>query len=111
MERLVKGDIVVIDFPFSNLKESKRRPVFILKVPKGNDIIANQITSDTYEKPVEIPITNNDFMNGSLKRISFVRVDKIASIEKSLIKYKVGSLKQAKFNEILNKVCSFLKSE
>lgn len=110
MERFVKGDIVVIEFPFSNLKESKRRPVFILKVPKGDDIIVNQITGDSYERSVEIPITNSDFMNGSLKRISFVRIDKIASIEKSLIKYKVGSLKQIKANEILDNVCSFLKS-
>jgi len=109
MERLVKGDIIVIDFPFSSLKESKRRPVLILKVPKGDDVIVNQITASSYEKSAEIRIENKDFKKGNLKRESFVRIDKMGSIEKSLVKYKIGSLKYEKFNEILNRVILFLK--
>ena len=109
MEGFVKGEIIVIEFPFSDLKDVKRRPVLIVKVPKGEDIIVLQITGSSYEPSVEIKIVNNDFKNGSLKRDSFVRIDKIASIEKSLIKYKIGSLKQEKFNQILEKTCSFLR--
>lgn len=109
MERFVKGDVVVIEFPYSHLKNTKRRPVLILKVPKGEDVIVLQITSSSYEKSVEIPIKNEDFRMGSLKRDSYIRLDKIASIEKSLIKYKIGSLKQEKFSDILDKICSFLK--
>lgn len=110
MEGLVKGDVIVIDFPFSNLKDSKRRPVLVLKVPKGEDIIVNQITGESYENPVEILITDKDFKHGGLKRNSFVRIDKIATIERSLIKYKIGSLKNEKFIEILDKFYLFLKN-
>jgi len=110
MEGFVKGEIVVIEFPYSHLKEAKRRPVLILKVPKGEDVIVLQITSSSYEKSAEIPIKKEDFRQGSLKRDSYIRIDKIASIEKSLVEYKIGSLKQEKFNEILDKVCSFLKN-
>ena len=110
MERLVKGDVIVVEFPFSNLKELKRRPALILKVPSGEDIIVNQITSSSHEKSVEIEVGINDLKQGNLKRKSFVRIDKIGSIEKSLIKYKIGSLKPEKFNEILEKICSFLKN-
>ena len=110
MEGFVKGDVVILNFPYSDLKNIKRRPVLILKVPKGNDIIVLQITASSYEKNVEIPIKNEDFLYGNLKRNSFIRIDKIASIEKTLIKYKAGSLKKEKFNEILNSVCSFLKN-
>ena len=39
MERFVKGDITVIEFPYSNLKDAKRRPVLILKIPRGEDVI------------------------------------------------------------------------
>ena len=109
MEGLVKGDIIVIDFPFSSLKESKRRPVLILKIPKGEDVIVNQITGSSYKKSAEIKIENKDFKHGSLKRESFIRIDKIGSVEKSLIKYKIGSLKPEKFKEIVDKVISFLK--
>ena len=109
MEGLVKGDIIVIEFPYSNLKDSKRRPVFLLKIPKGEDIIVLQITGSSYEKSVEVFIKKEDFKQGNLKRDSHVRIDKIASIDKSLIKYKIGSLKKEKIGEIIESVCSFLK--
>ena len=110
MEGSIKGDIVVLEFPFSNLIQVKRRPSLVIKVPKGEDIIVCQITGKSYEKSVEIPIKKEDFNKGNLKIESYIRLDKIFSIEKSLIKYKLGSLKQEKFNEIIDKICSFLKN-
>ncbi len=110
MEGFVKGDVIILEFPYSNLKEAKRRPVLILKIPKGEDVIALQITSLSQERSVEIPLNKNDFAKGGLKKDSYIRIDKIASVDKSLIKYKIGSLKQTKFNEILDSACSFLKS-
>ena len=110
MEGFVRGDIVVLEFPFSNLIQAKRRPSLIIKVPKGEDIIVCQITGKSYEKSVEIPIKREDFNKGNLKVDSYMRLDKIFSVEKSLIKYKAGSLKQEKFNEVINKICSYLKS-
>ena len=110
MERFVKGEVVVLEFPFSNLIKSKRRPSLIIKIPKGDDMIVCQITGKSYEKSVEIPIRKEDFHKGSLKVESYMRLDKIFSLEKSLIKYKIGILKQEKFNEIIDKICSFLKN-
>lgn len=110
MEGFVKGDVVILEFPFSNLIQVKRRSSLVIKVPKGDDIIVCQITGKSYEKSVEIPIKKEDFSKGNLKVESYMRLDKIFSIEKSLIKYKAGSLKQEKFNEILDKICSFLKN-
>ena len=109
MERLVKGDIIIIEFPYSDLKHYKNRPSLIVKIPKGEDIIVCQITGTSFEKEVEIPINNENFKQGSLNRQSFIRLDKIFSIEKSMIKYKAGSLKNEKFNEILDKICLYLK--
>src|SRR3989344_4432043 len=110
MEGFVKGDAIIIEFPHSGLKNVKRRPVLILKVPKGEDVIVAQITGESYESYVEIILRKEDFKQGNLKRESYIRIDKIASIEKSLIKYKAGSLKQEKFNEVIDKICSFLKN-
>ena len=110
MEGFVKGDVVILEFPFSNLVQVKKRPSLVIKVPRGEDIIVCQITGKSYEKSVEIPIKKEDFYKGNLKVESYMRLDKIFSIEKSLIKYKIGSLKQDKFNEILGKICSFLKN-
>lgn len=110
MEGFVKGEVVVLEFPFSDLISTKRRPALIIKVPKGEDIIICQITAESQEKSVEIPLAINDFSKGKLKRDSFVRIDKIATVKKSRIKYKIGSLKEEKFNFILEMVCNFLNS-
>ncbi len=45
MERFVKGEIVVVPFPFSDLSNTKKRPSLVIAQLKGNDIILCQITS------------------------------------------------------------------
>ena len=110
MEGFVKGDVVILEFPFSNLINAKRRPSLIIKVPKGDDLIVCQITGNSYDNSVEVRIKKEDFSKGNLKVDSYLRLDKIFSVERALIKYKIGSLKKEKFNEILNDICSFLRS-
>lgn len=110
MEGFVKGDIIIINFPYSDLTHYKKRPALIIKVPKGDDLIVCQITGSSYEPNTEIVIELNDFSKGNLKRKNFARIDKISIIEKSLILYRAGSLKEEKFNFILNKICEYLKN-
>jgi mRNA interferase MazF len=45
MERFVKGDVVVIPFPFSDLTGMKRRPALVISELDGDDLILVQITS------------------------------------------------------------------
>lgn len=110
MERFVKGDVIVLEFPFSDLVHVKRRPSLIIKVPRGEDVIVCQITAGSWEKDVEISLKNNEFAKGGLKRDSYVRIDKIATIKRTRIKYKIGSLNPEKFSEIISKIISFLKN-
>ena len=63
MERFVKGDIVVVLFPFSDLSDSKRRPALVLADLIGDDIILCQITSKDVSDIYSIPLVQNDFSN------------------------------------------------
>ncbi len=47
MAKFVKGDVVVIPFPFSDLSQSKRRPALVIAELEGDDLILCQITSQT----------------------------------------------------------------
>ena len=47
MAKFVKGEVVVIPFPFSDLNQAKRRPALILAALEGDDLILCQITSQT----------------------------------------------------------------
>lgn len=64
MEGFVKGDIVVLPFPFSDLSGSKRRPAMVLADLPGDDILLCQITSQAIRSPEAILITKDDFISG-----------------------------------------------
>jgi len=64
--RFVKGDIVVINFPFSDLTGSKRRPALVIADLDGDDIILCQITTHLNSDRYAIPIGDEDFEEGKL---------------------------------------------
>ena len=66
MATFVKGDIVVLPFPFSDLSASKRRPALVLANLQGDDIILCQITSKNTKDNYAIALNSNDFVGGSL---------------------------------------------
>ncbi|MFA4920395.1 MAG: type II toxin-antitoxin system PemK/MazF family toxin [Thermodesulfovibrionales bacterium] len=75
MAKFVKGDVVVIPFPFSDLTESKRRPAFVIANLEGDDVILCQITSKIVQDMYSLPIDDSDFETGSLKQLSNIRPD------------------------------------
>lgn len=101
MERFVKGDVVVIPFPFSDLRGLKRRPSLVLASLKGDDLILCQITSQNIKDEYSISLRPEDFESGYLKVPSNVRPNKIFTAEKSIILYKIGHLKNEKIQEIM----------
>jgi mRNA interferase MazF len=110
MEEFVKGDIVVIPFPFSNLTSMKRRPALVLVNLPGPDLVLCQITSKLRNDGYSIHLNRNDFRVGELQVESCIRVDRIFTIEKSLVVYKVGSLLPAKMNIVLKQINSMFNS-
>lgn len=85
MGRFVKGDVVVIPFPFSDLSASKRRPALVLVDLPGDDVILCQITSQAVSHPYAIPLTVGDFASGGLSRGSNVRADRLFTADAHLV--------------------------
>ena len=110
MARFVKGDIVVVPFPFSDLSNAKRRPALVLTDLSGNDIILCQITSQLNKDKYSIEILDSDFQSGSLKKTSNIIPNRIFTADKSIILYKIGSLKPAKSLQIIQEVIEILSS-
>ncbi len=101
-----KGDIVLISFPFTNLKGAKRRPAVILY--KGElDVIVSFITSRIkWEEKTDLLIVP-DQSNG-LKKPSLIRIDKIATLEIELIIGKIGEVGEDKIIELNSKLSQLL---
>jgi len=109
MERFVKGDVVVLPFPFTDLSSSKKRPALVLIADESDDIVLCQITSKTNDKS-SVFLRTEDLANGQLPVNSFIRTTKLFTADKVLISYKVGSLKKSKLNEAISKLTNILKN-
>jgi mRNA interferase MazF len=101
MGRFVKGDVVVIPFPFSDLSGSKRRPAFVIADLPGDDIIICQITSKHKFDTFALPVLKTDFIEGSLPADSFIRPNRVFTAEKRLILFTAGRLSPAKTDEVI----------
>ena len=110
MAEFIKGDVVVVLFPFSDLSNTKRRPALVIKKLNGDDLILCQITSKNVYDSYSILIIENDFISGSLNQVSNVRPNKLFTADSQIIMYKIGHLKSEKINEIINKIITIIES-
>lgn len=110
MERFIKGDVVVIPFPFSDLSRNKNRPAFVIKDLPDNDILLCQITSKPNRDSFSIPSLKSDFKNGKLSIESNIRVNKIFTADKKIILHKAGTVKEKYCDKIIDKIVKLITS-
>ena len=68
MGGFVKGDVVVVLFPFSDLSSAKKRPALVIAALDGDDVILCQITSQQKTDQYAIALIADNFSSGSLRR-------------------------------------------
>ncbi|CAN5232016.1 type II toxin-antitoxin system PemK/MazF family toxin [soil metagenome] len=104
MGRFIKGDVVVLPFPFSDLTANKKRPALVVANLSGDDIVVCLITSQNAKDNYAIALTNQDFDGGNLKQNSSVRPNRLFTVDSNIVLYKIGKLKNQKIEEITNKI-------
>ncbi len=109
MAKFVKGDIVVVPFPFSDLTHAKRRPAFVLTVLPGDDVILCQITSRDVKDDLAIKLKAADFEVGTLPVESNIRPNRLFTADRHIILYKVGHLKQEKIGQIIDQTVDIIR--
>ena len=109
MAKFIKGDVVVIPFPFSDLSQSKRRPALIIAPLEGDDAILCQITSKTIKDNYAISIDDSDFDAGSLKQSGNIRPNRLFTADSHIVLYRAGHIKNNKLNQIIEKIVEIVK--
>ncbi len=109
MEALVKGDVVVIPFPFSDLSGSKRRPALVVADAGGNDVIMCQITSLSVGDEMAIPVSDQDFSEGCLKHDSNIRPNKLFTADRAIILYRAGRISDMMLQRVISSIIGLLK--
>ncbi len=97
-------DVVLISFPFSDLKNSKVRPVLVLSNDKYNrkfeDFIAIPLTTNVKSREYSVLITNKNLERGRLIIDSNVKIDRIFSINKNLVRMNIGRINKDTYTRI-----------
>lgn len=110
MAQFVKGDVVVIPFPFSDLTQAKRRPALVIAAPRGDDLILCQITSKAVRDDYAVPLGDDDFETGALRQPSNVRPNRIFTADHHLVLYRIGALGKLKMDTVVEAVVEIIRS-
>lgn len=109
MERFIAGDIIAINYPFTDLSSFKSRPALIIAKVNEIDFIICQITSRMYEEKISIKIGDADLIEGKLNKESFILPAKLFTSDSKLFKYKIGQLNIEKLNTVIDHIVKILK--
>lgn len=111
MAAFVKGDVVVVPFPFSGVAGAKRRPALVLAswpFGAGTDYLLCLISSQRVSDPYLLALDEDDIQNGTLARQSYVRPTYLFAADEALIVYKVGTLQNDKLQQVTQTVIRLL---
>ena len=109
MGRFVKGDVVVVPFPFSDLTMSKRRPALVVANLAGDDLILCQITSQSIRDAYAVELLDGDFETGTLHKPSNIRPNRLFTADRHIVLYKTGHLKYEKISAVIDVLVGILK--
>ncbi len=90
-----RGDIVAVQFPFTDISQTKKRPALVISNDSVNatgDYLLIQITSQVKGDHLSISINDSDFVDNPLPLTSFVRVHKVFLLNESLITNHITSV-------------------
>ena len=102
---LNKGDIVLVQFPFSDLSQTKLRPALVLAVSTNiNEItlcfISSQKVQSLSTNEFAIFKLDGEFSQTGLKTDSKVRVTRIITLERKLIFRRIDKLGKKQTNKL-----------
>lgn len=98
-----KYDLILVKFPFSNLKETKLRPALVLVPLEGENVILCQITTKKRNiSKYEVQL-NKKSCEGEIRFDSNIYLDMIFTLHESLIVDKIGFIKDSSIKKEIEK--------
>ena len=98
MENYQSGEIVLVEFLFTGVTQSKRRPGLVLLDTGDKDIIVARITSQITRTIFDVEIV--EWQQAGLLRPSVVRLHKLNTLEKLLVERRLGILQPSDWKQV-----------
>lgn len=101
-----RGALVLVPYSFTNLSSSKRRPVLVLTSPDSHgDFVALPVTSRGCHNR-SIPL-DDQIEEGKLPRRSWVRTDRVITLNLSLVLKSFASCKATLLDQVVVDLCGY----
>ena len=104
MGKPVIGEVVVLPFPQTDLQAGKRRPALVVADLAGDDLILCQITTQSRRDPYSVSLLSSDFESGRLNVDSFVRSNRLFTVDHAVVVYSAAKVKASKLEEVRTKI-------
>ena len=93
-----KGDILQVQFPFTNQQDSKRRPALVLAVEAPDVTVAFMTGNLSHAQLYDVVLQPNTL--NRLSKPSLVRVLKLATLDPSQISGRIGELTAVELQQV-----------
>ncbi len=112
MGTFIRGDVVVVPFPFTDLSNvTKRRPALVITDLEGDDIIVCQITSVNRYDRYSISLEGSDFLIGSLDvALSYVRPNRLFTADAKIVIRRAGQISEAKMESVVEQLKDIIEN-
>ena len=110
-----QGDVVLLPFPFTDLSASKRRPAVVISPERYNavhdDVVVLAVTSHlAVEGPQDYRFSPEEQRAAGLPKPSLVKIDKVLTLEQTLILRRLGLLPGESIRRLVRKFQDFFSS-
>ncbi len=106
-------DIVLLQFPFSDLSTTKKRPALVLSNNSFNkshdDLICCLITTNLEADADCVLIEPSDLQNGTLSFTSKIKPYRLFTAEQKIVEKRIASLRSTKFEETIQKLQKIMR--
>jgi mRNA interferase MazF len=99
-------DIVLVQFPFTDLSQAKLRPALVIShdvVNTSGDLVCVQITSKVFSESTFL-VLDNAMLETPLPLTSGIRLHKIVCLHQRLIAHKVSAIKEPAFRQVIDRL-------
>jgi mRNA interferase MazF len=100
-----QGEILLVSLVFSSQTGNKRRPIVVIYDSVDADLLVAPITSHVVRTSYDVTITQ--WQRAGLRLPSVVRVDKLATIEKTTIVRQLGIMDPSDWGNIATALRGF----
>lgn len=105
------GALVLLPFPFSDATTTKCRPVLVLTTPdEYGDFIGMAVSSRSHHINT-VPLQNDSLLEGHLPKASWIRVDRVVTLNAGLVIKAFGKIKADVHHQAASGLCEILHKQ